>query len=150
MDFLLFKGVGCVSVLDISAAAPQRARVRLEEPAARVNWIEADVTGDWTVAPVDIWHDRAVFHFLTNPDDRARYVAHLRTALKSGGSAIIATFAPDGPQMCSGLKCVRYSPDALHRELGDEFRLDESIREGHETPSGRVQQFGYQRFTRVQ
>ena len=107
MDFVLSQGVGCVCVLDISAAALQKARERLGETARRVNWIEADVTGDWHVPLVDVWHDRAVFHFLTNAEDRARYVAHLRTALRPGGSAIIATFAPEGPEKCSGLPCVR-------------------------------------------
>ena len=149
MDFLLSKGVGCVCVLDISRAALDRVRTRLAPETDRVNWIEADVTGDWPVPTVDIWHDRAVFHFLTNPDDRVRYVAHLRTALRPGGSAIIATFAPDGPEKCSGLPCVRYSPDSLLRELGEEFRLDEWVRESHETPFETVQEFGYQRFTRV-
>ena len=125
MDFVLSKGVGCVCVLDISAAALDKARARLGENARRVTWIEADVTGDWHVPLVDIWHDRAVFHFLTKADERVRYVAHLRTALRPGGSAIIATFALDGPERCSGLSCVRYSPDSLLRELGEGFRLDE-------------------------
>ena len=149
MDFVLGNGVGCICVLDISAAALQRARERLGENARRVNWIEADVTGDWHVPLVDIWHDRAVFHFLTSAEDRARYVAHLRAALQPGGSAIIATFAPEGPEKCSGLPCVRYSPDSLQRELGPNFRLEEWIREGHQTPSGWVQEFGYHRLTRT-
>lgn len=149
MDVVLGKGVGCIWVLDISAAALQRARERLGEHARRVNWIEADVTGDWHVPLVDIWHDRAVFHFLRCAEDRARYVAHLRTALRPGGSAIIATFSQDGPEQCSGLQCVRYSPDSLQRELGACFRLDDYVRESHETPFGTVQQFGYHRFTRT-
>ena len=149
MDFVLGKGVGCICVVDISAAALQRARERLGEKARRVNWIEADVTGDWHVPFVDIWHDRAVFHFLTDAAERARYVAHLQTAVRAGGSVIIATFAQDGPEKCSGLPCVRYSPDSLQRELGAGFRLDEWVRESHETPFGTVQQFGYQRFTRT-
>ena len=149
MDFALGKGAGCVCVLDISAAALQKARERLGDDARRVNWIEADVTGVWQVPLVDIWHDRAVFHFLTRAEDRARYVARLRTALRPGGSAIIATFAPDGPEKCSGLQCVRYSPESLRRELGTGFRLDECVRESHQTPSGTVQQFGYHRFTRT-
>jgi SAM-dependent methyltransferase len=149
VDFVLEKGVGCVYVLDISGAALARARARLGEHARRVTWLEADVTADWQVPSVDIWHDRAVFHFLTSAGDRARYIARLRTALRTGGSAIIATFAPDGPDRCSGLPCVRYSPDSLLRELGDEFRLDEWVRESHQTPSGIRQEFGYHRFTRV-
>lgn len=114
-----------------------------------MNWIEADVTGDWVVSPVDIWHDRAVFHFLTDAKDRARYVGHLRASLRPGGTAIIATFAEDGPEKCSGLACVRYSPDALQRELGTAFRLEESIPESHHTPFDTVQQFEYHRFTRA-
>lgn len=148
MDFILSQGVRCVCVLDI-AAALHNARERLGETARHVNWIEADVTGDWHVPLVDVWHDRAVFHFLTTPADRIRYVAHLRTALRTGGSVIIATFAPDGPERCSGLECVRYSPDSLQRELGAGFRLDEWVGESHQTPFGTVQQFGYQRFTRT-
>jgi SAM-dependent methyltransferase len=149
VDFVLSRGVGCVCVLDISAAALQKTRARLGENARRVNWIQADVARDWHVPLLDIWHDRAVFHFLTSAEDRARYVAHLRTALRPGGSAIIATFAQDGPEECSGLQCVRYSPDSLQRELGAGFRLDEWVRESHQTPFGTVQQFGYQRFTRT-
>ena len=114
-----------------------------------MNWIEADVTADWDVAPVDIWHDRAVFHFLTDPEERARYVAHLRASVRPGGTAIIATFAQDGPERCSGLACVRYSPDAIQRELGQGFRLEESIPESHRTPFDTVQQFEYHRFTRA-
>ena len=149
MDFVLLKGLSCVTVLDISGAALRRAQERLGDRARAVTWIEADVTGDWRVPLVDVWHDRAVFHFLTDADDRSRYVARLRRALRPGGSAIIATFAPDGPEQCSGLSCVRYSPDSLAQALGDEFRLDEWIRESHRTPVGTVQQFGYQRFTRT-
>ena len=149
MDFVLSKGVGCVCVLDISAVALAKAQARLGQNGQRVNWIEADITGDSHVPFVDIWHDRAVFHFLTEANDRSRYVAHLRTALRPGGTAIIATFAPEGPEKCSGLQCVRYSPESLRRELGDGFRLDEWVREIHETPFGTVQQFGYHRFTRL-
>jgi SAM-dependent methyltransferase len=149
VDFVLSKGGSCVSVLDISGDALQKARDRLGDRARDVTWIEADVTGDWHIPPVDVWHDRAVFHFLTDARDRARYVARLRTALRPGGCAIIATFAPDGPQRCSGLACVRYSPDSLGQELGAGFRLDEWIRESHRTPSGAVQHFGYHRFTRT-
>ena len=119
------------------------------EKAALVNWIEADVTEDWVVTPVDIWHDRAVFHFLTDPTDRAAYVAHLRATVRPGGTVIIAAFAHDGPDWCSGLACVRYSPDGLQRELGTAFRLEESIPESHRTPFDTVQQFEYHRFTLV-
>ena len=149
MDFLLGEGVRCVSVLDVSAAAIQKARERLGDGAHTVRWIEADVTGDWHVPCVDIWHDRAVFHFLTTAGDRAKYISHLRRTVRPGGAAIIATFAEDGPRRCSGLECVRYSSDSLRLEFGDAFRLDESLRESHWTPNGAVQHFGYHRFTRT-
>jgi SAM-dependent methyltransferase len=148
VDFVLSKGVGCVCVLDISRAALDRVRTRLAPETDRVHWIEADVTGDWPVPTVDIWHDRAVFHFLTGPADRERYIARLRQAVKPGGAVIIATFAPDGPEKCSGLPVVRYSPDALEATLGAGFRLQEAVRESHATPFGTTQEFWYSRFLR--
>ena len=146
VDHLITRGVRCVMVVDISGAALERAKRRL--PHAPVTWIEADVTGPWTAPPVDFWHDRAVFHFLTEAADRARYVEHLKETLKPGGQAIIATFAPDGPARCSGLPVVRYSPEALATELGAEFRLLETLRESHQTPMCTVQPFCYSRFVR--
>jgi SAM-dependent methyltransferase len=146
VDYLLARGSVCVKVLDISAVALTRAQARLGTDARRVEWIEADVTGNWPVPSVDIWHDRAVFHFLTAADDRARYRAHLHTALRPGGSVIMATFGPDGPTMCSGLPARRYSPEALEAELGEPFTLRETGRELHLTPSGTTQEFWYSRF----
>ncbi len=148
MAALLSRASTCVKVLDISAAALARARDRLGADATRVDWIEADVTGEWAVPAVDIWHDRAVFHFLTSADDRARYRAHLRTSLRPGGSVIMATFGPEGPEMCSGLRTVRYSPQALAAELGEPFELRETVREVHETPLGSTQEFWYSRLVR--
>jgi SAM-dependent methyltransferase len=149
VDFLLFhREVGCVCVLDISREALNRAQSRLADFSHRVQWIEADVTDDWPVPSVDIWHDRAVFHFLTDPGDRDRYRARLQQAVKPGGTAIIATFAPDGPEKCSGLPVVRYSPDALESELGAGFQLQEAVRESHATPFGTTQEFWYSRFFR--
>ena len=147
VDHLIARGVRCVTVMDISGAALARARQRL--PDAPVTWIEADVAGQWRVAPVDFWHDRAVFHFLTDAADRARYVEHLRRTLKPGGQAIIATFALDGPEKCSGLPVVRYSGETLARELGPEFRLVQTIAETHQTPAGGTQAFVYNRFNRA-
>lgn len=148
MDGLVARGIACVTVVDISGAALHRARSRL--PHAAVNWIEADVTGPhWNAVPADLWHDRAVFHFLTDPADRARYVARLEETLNSGGQVIIATFAPDGPPTCSGLPVVRYSPEALAAELGASFSLQEAVREVHTTPSGSTQEFWYSRLARV-
>ena len=110
--------------------------------------IQADVTGAWDLKPMDIWHDRAVFHFLTERDDRARYLEHLRHTLKPGGSAIIATFALDGPEMCSGLPVARYSPETLAAELGEGFDLVEARPYQHVTPWGAAQSFQYSRFQR--
>ncbi len=114
---------------------------------ATVQWVDADVTdADLKLPPVDIWHDRAVFHFLTDQEDRRRYVESLRATLKCGGSAVMATFAPDGPDKCSGLPVARYSSASLNAELGDDFRLVASLREEHHTPSGVTQLFQWSRF----
>lgn len=150
IDHLAAKGMGCLAVLDVSGAALRRAQARLGASAAVPVWLEADVTGAWTLKPMDVWHDRAVFHFLIEPDDRARYLARLRAVLKVNGSAIIATFAPDGPEQCSGLPVARYSPEALSVTLGSGFRLVESRRHVHHTPWGDAQAFQYSRFARVQ
>jgi trans-aconitate methyltransferase len=149
IDTLLAEGLDCLAVLDVSHEALEHARARIGAPAHVVTWIESDVTGAWSLKPMDIWHDRAVFHFLVEADDRLRYLTHLRKTLKVNGGAIIATFAPDGPDTCSGLPVARYSPDALAAELGDEFRLMESRQHPHITPSGTVQSFQYSRFQRI-
>ncbi len=149
MDYLLRRNVSCVTVLDVSAAALERSRLRLGADAARVTWIEADVTAAWPVPRVDVWHDRAVFHFLTDAGDRERYLERLREGLVPGGALIVATFAPDGPEKCSGLPVARYDPPALAAAFGDGFRLEESRPEHHHTPRGATQAFWYTRFTRL-
>lgn len=149
VDALLARGLHCLAVLDLSGEALDHARARLGARAATVTWLETDVTAPWTLKPMDIWHDRAVFHFLVGSEERARYVEHLRDTLKVNGAAVIATFAPDGPDKCSGLPVVRYSPDTLAAELGDGFALIESRRHPHVTPSGMVQPFQYSRFQRI-
>lgn len=146
VDHLIARGVHCVTVVDISGAALRRAAARL--PGAPVTWIEADVTGPWTAPPVDLWHDRAVFHFLTEAPDRGRYREHLLRILKPGGQAVFATFALDGPSKCSGLPVMRYSAATLSAELGPQFRLVETLDDAHRTPSGGVQKFCYGRFIR--
>jgi SAM-dependent methyltransferase len=146
VDHLISLGLDCIAVLDVSGAALQRARTRIGTNSDRVEWIEADVTADWSWKSADIWHDRAVFHFLTDPADRARYRAHLTRTLKPGGSAVIATFAPEGPEKCSGLPVVRYSPETLASELGGDFSLMESLSHEHQTPQGSKQAFQYSRF----
>lgn len=150
VDDLLADGFRNVSVLDISAAALFRARERLGEAAERVRWIEADVL-EYAFSPrsVDVWHDRAAFHFLTSPNDRRRYVEQLHRALKPRGDAIIASFAEDGPERCSGLEVRRYSPESMQAELGEEFRLRKHVREIHTTPAGKEQSFVYCVFVKL-
>lgn len=148
VDHLVARGLRCVTVLDVSAAALARARARLGDRAHRVTWIEADVTGSWTARQVDIWHDRAAFHFLTEAEDRQRYVEHVRHLVKPGGTMIIGTFAPQGPERCSGLPVRRYDAAALRAELGEGFTLVETVTDAHRTPSGTVQPFSYSRFVR--
>lgn len=148
VDHLLAEGLDCLAVLDVSSAALTRAKRRLGAAAATPTWIEADVVGAWALKPMDIWHDRAVFHFLTVPDDRAAYKRHLSATIRRGGSAIIATFAHDGPEQCSGLPVQRYSPMTLQAELGAEFELVESLAHRHTTAWGSVQPFQYSRFLR--
>jgi SAM-dependent methyltransferase len=130
--------------LDLSPAALQLARERLGARATRVEWQAADVLEATLPAQaVDIWHDRAVFHFLTVEADRRRYVEQVQHAVRPGGLVIIATFAEDGPLRCSGLEVARYSPAQLYEEFGAPFALLESRRELHATPSGATQAFTY-------
>jgi 2-polyprenyl-3-methyl-5-hydroxy-6-metoxy-1,4-benzoquinol methylase len=144
VDDLLANGYEHISILDVSAVALQLARQRLGAHAANVNWIEADITqADLPEQAYDLWHDRAVFHFLTQPADRRRYVDTVRYAVKPGGHVIVATFAPDGPERCSGLEVVRYSPESLHHEFGRDFEVVNSTRETHHTPFGTEQKFIY-------
>ena len=148
VDALLARGLTCVAVLDISQTALQRAQHRLGASAALVTWIASDVTAAWSSKPMDVWHDRAAFHFLTASEDRARYVERLRETLKVHGSAIMATFAMGGPERCSGLPVVRYSPETLAATIGGDFELIESRPHQHLTPSGAGQAFQYSRFVR--
>ena len=144
VDDLLRAGYERLSVLDLSHAALAAAQQWLGDDARRVTWIEADVTrADLPAQAYDLWHDRAVFHFLTGADARAAYVAAVMHAVKPGGHVIVATFAEDGPLQCSGLPVVRYSPDGLHAEFGAPFTLLRHEREEHHTPAGAVQKFIY-------
>ena len=137
-----------VTVLDISAAALEHARSRVPDRA--VCWLCADVlSANLPAGGYDVWHDRAVFHFLTSGEDRYRYVAQMTNALRPGGHAIIATFAEDGPTRCSGLEVVRYSAEQLAAELRPAFQLVDSVREEHVTPAGALQAFVYCLFRRA-
>jgi len=144
VDDLLAHGFTRISLLDISSAALERVKTRLGSASDKITWIEADITQ--VILPqkaYDLWHDRALFHFLTNDTDRRRYVELAQNALKPGGYLIIATFAHDGPVRCSGLDTLRYDPEALFHELGTDFTLIRCLSEIHRTPSGNEQHFSY-------
>jgi SAM-dependent methyltransferase len=144
VDALLDRGFRDLTVLDVSAAALARARSRLGDRAAGVTWIEADVTrAGLPAGAYDVWHDRAVFHFLTDPEDRSRYVALAAQAVRPGGTLIVATFAPDGPTRCSGLEVARYDVEGLAREFAEGFVLTAGLTDVHRTPAGGEQRFTY-------
>ncbi|MDE2155168.1 MAG: class I SAM-dependent methyltransferase [Xanthomonadaceae bacterium] len=147
VDDLLARGYRQLSVLDISPAAIAVAHKRLGAAAAQVTWLADDILQATLPAQrFDLWHDRALFHFLTGAGQRARYVEQLTRALKPGGHAIIATFGPQGPGKCSGLDTVRYDALSLQRELGPRFALIEHATELHRTPFDTTQQFVYCHF----
>lgn len=144
VDHLLEDGFQQVTVLDISAAALEIVQQRLGPRARLVTWLEADITrATLPHQEYDVWHDRAVFHFLMEREDRQRYVNAVREAVKPGGHVIVATFASDGPERCSGLEVVRYDSEGLHNEFGADFELLDSVREEHQTPFGTEQKFIY-------
>ena len=149
VDVVIAERLGTITVLDISSAALARARTRLGERSRDVTWLEGDVTSaTLPSAAFDTWHDRAVFHFLTGEDDRARYARTAAAALKPGGTLIMATFAADGPMKCSGLDVMRYSAESLALALGGAFHLIRSFNDVHRTPSGGEQRFLYSVFRR--
>lgn len=146
VDGLLAGGFSDITVLDIAGNALERARDRIGAPGAKVQWLAADVT-TWTPPRrYGLWHDRAVFHFLTEAADRAAYRRNLEAGLMAGGIAVVASFALDGPERCSGLPVMRYSPDSLAAELGAQFQLSDSRSVEHITPAGRSQRFQYSVF----
>lgn len=148
VDNLLAEGYSDVSVLDISAAALQHAQQRLGAQAAAVQWIESDATQFQPTRQYALWHDRAVFHFLIEAADRELYRQRLEQGLAKGAHLIIATFALDGPTMCSNLPIQRYSPDSLAAELGTGFALVETMSELHTTPAQKQQSFVYCHFVK--
>jgi SAM-dependent methyltransferase len=149
VDALVDRNVGQITVLDLSAAALDAARERLGDRGARVKWLVADVTAWEPSQTYDLWHDRAAFHFLTDASDRSAYVRHLKRAVRSGGHVIIGTFAPDGPERCSGLPVMRYDAGILCTVLGTDFELMDSRRHDHITPWGAVQRFQFSTFRRA-
>ena len=148
VDCLLDAGFAKPAVLDISAAALAHARQRLGARAGDVEWFEADVTVFNAPHQFGLWHDRAVFHFLTDQADRQKYIQTLKRTLTPAGHVIIATFAIDGPLKCSGLEVARYDAAGISAELGGEFRLIEQLNETHVTPWSTEQKFSYFRFDR--
>jgi ubiquinone/menaquinone biosynthesis C-methylase UbiE len=150
VDDLLDRGFADVSILDISGTAISKSKERLGASAQMVNWIVADITeADLPVDRFDLWHDRAVFHFLTDPNDRRKYVDLVMRALKPDGHLIVASFGLKGPPKCSGLDVIRYSPEMMQGEFGGQFALIESLDEIHNTPFGTTQEFVYCYFKKL-
>ena len=144
VDDLIRHGYQNLTVLDLSPTALQVARERLGEQAQRVRWIEGDITKMQGPAKTyDIWHDRAVFHFLTEPKQREAYVDAVLHSVKKGGHVMVATFASDGPERCSGLPVMRYEAEGLHADFGAHFELLHHEKDEHRTPGGRIQNFLY-------
>jgi 2-polyprenyl-3-methyl-5-hydroxy-6-metoxy-1,4-benzoquinol methylase len=143
-DDLLSRGFQNITVLDISVSAIDVCKKRLGSLAERIKWLAADITRvELELGAYDVWHDRAVFHFLTGIEQRAAYVRNVARSVKREGHVIVSTFGPDGPTKCSGLDVVRYDADSLHDQFGARFRLVESSQELHQTPFGTTQQFLY-------
>ncbi len=146
VDDLLVKGFTDITVLDVSETALEKSKARLGNSAAKVQWINAEITHWQPTRTWAIWHDRAVFHFLTERVHQDAYIAALTAATRSGATVIVATFALDGPDKCSGLPVQRYDPMTLANRLGEAFVLSSSAREIHKTPSGLEQPFSYAAF----
>ena len=143
-DDLLARGLKNITVLDISSKVLEVSKSRLGDKARCVQWIEADVLNfAFPACKYDLWHDRALFHFLTKPEYRQKYVNNLSGALKPGGYALIATFGSNGPLKCSGLEIVRYSAQKLREALGEAFTLEKHFTEIHKTPFDTTQEFLY-------
>ena len=142
VDDLLARGYENITVLDVSQTAIDVTKRRLGLAAEQVLWLLADITeAQLEQGAYDVWHDRAVFHFLTASEHRAAYVRQVGHAVKPGGHVIISTFGPEGPTKCSGLNVIRYDAESLHDQFGVRFRLVESSKELHRTPFGTTQQF---------
>ena len=149
VDELLAAGYQDLTVLDLSRQALETSRSRLGGAGDPVSWLAEDITQtELPPARFDLWHDRAVFHFLTAASDREAYVARLHWSLRPGGRVIMATFAQTGPERCSGLPVMRYGPESLHAALGADLRLIRSATEHHTTPGGAVQDFNFCLFER--
>jgi len=143
VDDLLGLGYSRITLLDISSQALERAKARLQDRSVSLTWIVGDITKVQLNRTFDLWHDRAVFHFLTDPRERSRYALALKHALNPSGFAVMATFSLEGPEKCSGLPTMRYSAETLLKELGPSFRLVKTLNDPHITPAGKAQNFTY-------
>jgi SAM-dependent methyltransferase len=150
VDRLLDADFQRVAVVDISATALDHAKTRLGAPAAKVQWIVGDVTEIEELGSFDVWHDRAVFHFLTDAEGRRKYIALAKRTIPLGGHLIIGAFAVDGPLRCSGLEVCRYDAERLMHELGEGFTLIDELTHTHSTPTGKPQKFFFGSFQRVE
>lgn len=150
VDILLEEGFKAVTVLDLSEMALAKSKARLGEKGASVQWVVADITTWEPSQDYDVWHDRAALHFLADPKDRAAYAERVSRAVRPGGHVIIGTFAPDGPERCSGLPVIRHDATTLGELLGRSFELIESKRHDHQTPTGAIQRFQFSRFRRIE
>jgi ubiquinone/menaquinone biosynthesis C-methylase UbiE len=149
VDDLCAKGYRSLTVLDVSSTALARSRQRMGRAADGIRWITGDVTTcSLPDAAFDLWHDRAVFHFLTDQDERDAYVQRVRSALKPAGQVILATFSTHGPQSCSGLPVSQYDAASTQEQFGPDFRLTKSATVTHHTPVGGSQEFLYCRLAR--
>ena len=148
VDALVERKIGRITVLDLSAAALDAAKQRLGDNGFGVQWVVADVTNWEPFQTYDLWHDRAAFHFLTDPAEQIAYIDRLKKTVRSAGYVIIGTFGLDGPEKCSGLSIVRYDAAALSEILGADFKLIDARRHDHVTPWGAVQRFQFSTFRR--
>jgi len=144
VDDLLLRGYQNITIFDVSQTAIDLTKSRLGLAAEQVRWLVADITEiELEPRAYNLWHDRAVFHFLTAPEQRTAYIRQVARSVRPGGHVIVSTFGPEGPTKCSGLEVMRYDAESLHREFGIRFRLIESSQELHQTPFGATQQFLY-------
>jgi len=149
VDALINAGFNAITVLDLSEKALATSKARLGARGTQVQWVVADVTTWEPAQTYDVWHDRAALHFLTDPKDRTAYAERVLKAVRRGGHVIIGTFAPDGPERCSGLPVIRHDAATLGELLGHSFELVESKRHDHQTPAGATQRFQFSRFQRA-
>ena len=147
VDDLLELGYRNLTILDVSQMALDVTKARLGESSKFIRWVYGDITElSLPIGAFDVWHDRALFHFLTKPADRSAYVQNVEKSLKPGGHVIVSTFGPQGPTKCSGLETMRYDAEGLQQEFGNRFKRLEDFKEQHETPSGVTQEFLYCHF----